>query len=220
MAIKIHREGLRIITVTGILLVVINLLLFVFSVFTVSVLIVILVLSGLLLLFVLRFFRVPARNFLPVDNAVFSPADGTVVTIEEVYEPEYFKDKRLLVSVFMSVWNVHINWCPVSGIVNYFRYHPGKYLVARHPKSSELNERTSMVLKDEKGRELLVRQIAGIVARRVVYYTGEGRKVNAGEEYGFIKFGSRLDVYLPLSAEVKVKLKDKVKGKYTILANW
>ncbi len=220
MILKIHREGISIIAMTGILLLLINLILFVFSVFTVPVLLVILVLSVLFLVFVLRFFRVPARNFLSVENAVYSPADGTVVAIEEVYEPEYFKDNRLLVSVFMSVWNVHINWCPVSGIVKYFRYHPGKYLVARHPKSSELNERTSMVLKDEKGREVLVRQIAGIVARRVVYYTGEGLKVNAGEEYGFIKFGSRLDVYLPLSAEVKVKLKEKVKGKYTLLAIW
>lgn len=157
---------------------------------------------------------------MPDENLIFSPADGTVVNIKEVCEPEYFRDKRLLVSVFMSVWNVHINWYPLTGIVKYFRYHPGKYLVAWHPKSSELNERTSVVLLDSKEREILVRQIAGIVARRIVYYPEEGMNVQAGEEMGFIKFGSRLDVYLPLSAKILVKHKDKVKGKSTPLAAW
>jgi len=218
--LRIHKEGLKIITGILILLSLLNILLFIYKVLAFPFLILILILSGLFFIFILRFFRIPSRKFMPDENLIFSPADGTVVNIKEVCEPEYFRDKRLLVSVFMSVWNVHINWYPLTGIVKYFRYHPGKYLVAWHPKSSELNERTSVVLLDSKEREILVRQIAGIVARRIVYYPEEGMNVQAGEEMGFIKFGSRLDVYLPLSAKILVKHKDKVKGKSTPLAAW
>ncbi|MFO7638061.1 MAG: phosphatidylserine decarboxylase family protein [bacterium] len=192
----------------------------VFRIFSCSVISVILIASLLIFVFILRFFRKPSRIFRPDNNTVFSPADGTIVAIEEVYEPEYFRDKRLLVSVFMSVWNVHINWYPVTGKVKYFRYHPGKYLLARHPKSSELNERTSLVLETGNNHEVMVRQIAGIVARKIVFYPEEGQLAQSGDEMGFIKFGSRVDVYLPLSSKVVVNLNDKVKGKLSPLAVW
>ena len=202
------------------MLLIINVIMIFLSNFSLSVVSLIILASLLLFIFILRFFRKPSRIFTPDDNTVFSPADGTIVAIEEVYEPEYFRDRRLLVSVFMSVWNVHINWYPVAGIVKYFKYHPGKYLIARHPKSSELNERTTLVLENEKKQELMVRQIAGIVARKIIFYPEEGLLVKAGDEMGFIKFGSRLDVYLPLSSKVVVKLKEKVKGKLSPLAVW
>ena len=176
------------------------------------------------LLFILfsiaRFFRVPDRKTITAPNKVLSVCDGTVVVVEEVYEKEYFKDKRLLVSVFMSIHNVHINWYPVSGIVRYFKYHAGKKLIAKHPKSSEENERTTVVIETENDKEVMFRQIAGIVAQRIVYYSNEGDVVEQGGEMGFIKFGSRVDHYLPLNANVKVALKQKVKGKTTVLAEW
>ena len=218
--LTIHKEGYKIIALTGTLLLIINLALVVFRIFPFSVITVILIASLFIFIFILRFFRKPSRIFRPDNNTVFSPADGTIVAIEEVYEPEYFRDKRLLVSVFMSVWNVHINWYPVTGKVKYFRYHPGKYLLARHPKSSELNERTSLVLETGNNHEVMVRQIAGIVARKIVFYPEEGQLVQSGDEMGFIKFGSRLDVYLPLSSKVVVNLNDKVKGKLSPLAVW
>lgn len=170
------------------------------------------------LLLIVRFFRVPNRKTATAPNKVLSVCDGTIVVIEEVYEKEYFKDKRLLVSVFMSVHNVHINWYPVSGIVRYVKYHAGRKLIARNPKSSEENERTTIVVEMANDKEIMFRQIAGTVARRVVYYSNEGDVVKQGEEMGFIKFGSRIDHYLPLNADIKVALKQKVKGKTTVLA--
>lgn len=169
-------------------------------------------------LFIVRFFRVPNRptNLLP--NKILSACDGKVVVIEEVYEKEYFKDKRLQVSVFMSTNNVHVNWFPISGKVSYVKYHPGKKIVAWHPKSSEKNEHSSVVVKTENDKEVLIRQIAGTVARRIVCYPKEGDRAVQGEELGFIKFGSRIDIFLPLNAEIKVSLKDRVKGKQTVLA--
>ena len=150
---------------------------------------------------------------------MIAPADGTIVVIEETEESEYFKERRRQVSIFMSPLNVHVNRNPVTGIVSYFRYYPGKYLVAWHPKSSTENERTTVVIRLANGVEVLLRQIAGAVARRIVWYVKEGQSVDQGNELGFIKFGSRVDVFLPLDAEVKVKIGDKTKGGVTVLAD-
>jgi phosphatidylserine decarboxylase len=171
-------------------------------------------------LLVVWFFRDPARPVTPDDSTIYCPADGKVVVIEKTFEKEYFKDERLQVSVFMSPLNVHVNRYPVSGRVTYFKYHAGKYLVAWHPKSSELNERATVVIKDVNGHEILVRQIAGAVARRIVPYAKEGNQVKQGDELGFIKFGSRVDIFLPPDAEIKVSLNQKVKGNVDVLARW
>jgi phosphatidylserine decarboxylase len=171
-------------------------------------------------LLVVWFFRNPARPVVPDDTAIYCPADGKVVVIEKTMEKEYFKDERLQVSIFMSPLNVHVNRYPVSGQVIYFRYHTGKYLVAWHPKSSELNERATVVMKDADGKEILVRQIAGAVARRIVPYAKEGILVQQGDELGFIKFGSRVDIFLPLDAEISVSLNQKVKGNVDVIARW
>ena len=146
------------------------------------------------------------------------PSDGKVVVIEETEETEYFEDKRIQVSIFMSPLNVHVQWNPISGIVQYFKYHPGKFLVAWHPKSSLENERTTLVIKDNEGREILVRQIAGAVARRICHYSKKGDSSKVGEQFGFIKFGSRVDVFFPIGTDIKVKIDDKVEGINTLLA--
>jgi len=166
----------------------------------------------------LRFFRNPVRT--PDKNAdhVLCPADGKVVVIEEVEEPEYFKDKRIQISIFMSPFDVHVNRYPISGKVVHYKYHPGKFLVAYHPKSSTDNERTTTVIKDEQGREVLVRQIAGAVARRIVPYVKQGEEIVQGDDLGFIKFGSRVDVFLPIGTNLRIKLDDIVIGNKTILA--
>lgn len=171
----------------------------------------------LAILFVLRFFRVPTREYLKDDRAVYSPCDGTIVIIEETDVKEYLGERRIQVSVFMSVWNVHINWFPVGGTVDYYKYHSGKYLVAWHPKSSELNERTTTVVNTGK-ETILFRQIAGFVARRIVSYAKVGEPVAQNTQCGFIKFGSRVDLFLPLDAEICVKNGDKVVGTQTVLA--
>ncbi|MFK7756737.1 MAG: phosphatidylserine decarboxylase family protein [Flavobacteriales bacterium] len=180
---------------------------------------VILGVAGLIMLcLVIQFFRVPKRKVSAKDNQVICPADGKVVVIEETEETEYFKDKRVQVSIFMSPLNVHVNWNPISGVVKYFKYHPGKFLVAWHPKSSTDNERTTLVIKDPSGREVLVRQIAGAVARRICHYADKNDQVEQGEQFGFIKFGSRVDIFLPLGTDIKVAIDDKVQGINTILA--
>jgi phosphatidylserine decarboxylase len=170
-----------------------------------------------LLCFVLRFFRDPRRATLTDPGIVYSPADGEIVICERVTENEYFKGERLQVSVFMSIWNVHVNWFPVGGRIAYFRHHQGKYLVAWHPKSSEKNERTTVVVDTTRG-EVLFRQIAGYVARRIVSYAAEGRDASQNSRAGFIKFGSRVDLLLPLDAELLVKVGDKVTGSQTPIA--
>lgn len=171
----------------------------------------------LLWFWVLWFFRIPSRTLTTGNDLVVAPADGKVVVIEEVFEPEYFKDTRLQVSIFMSPLNVHQNLNPISGIVQYFKYHPGKYLVAWHPKSSTLNERTSYVIKNDK-YELLTRQIAGAMARRIAYYVKEGDSVSQTKEFGFIRFGSRVDVFLPVGTPINVKIGDITQGGVTVLA--
>lgn len=175
-------------------------------------------LSAFVLLVILQFFRSPSRTFVKKENAVISPADGKVVVIEEVEETEYFNDKRIQVSVFMSPVNVHLNRYPISGQLKYYKYHPGLYLVAWHPKSSTENERTTIVVEDNKNRPILFRQIAGALARRIVFFGEENDKVEQCSECGFIKFGSRVDVLLPLNTKLNVKLGEKVKGGITTIA--
>ena len=170
-------------------------------------------------LWVVSFFRMPSRTLTYGADKIICPADGKVVVIEETYEPEYFKAKRLQVSIFMSPLNVHVNRNPVDGVVKYVKYHPGKYLVAWHPKSSTENERTTVVLGNNRG-EILMRQIAGAMARRIKYYVKEGDNVKQNEEFGFIKFGSRVDVYLPLGTPVDVKIGDMVQGGVTQLGHY
>lgn len=169
------------------------------------------------LLFVCYFFRAPSRVPVTGNKLVVAAADGKVVIVDEVYEPEYLKARCLQVSIFMSIFNVHANYFPVSGTIDYFRYHPGKYLVAWHPKSSEKNERTTVVV-NHAGLPVLFRQIAGLLARRIVCYAREGNAVQQGGETGFIKFGSRVDIFLPLGSEITVKEGDKVKATQTVIA--
>lgn len=171
------------------------------------------------LILTIRFFRVPIwRKTTVAENAVLAPADGMIAANEEVFEDEYFHDKRRQVSIFMSIYDVHVNFFPFDGEVTYYKYHPGKFLMAINPKSSTDNERNTIVLKDKKGREILVRQIAGFVARRIVCDLKVGDEAVAGEELGMIRFGSRVDVFLPLDAEVKVKMNHRTVGKETVLA--
>jgi len=175
-------------------------------------------LSAFLLIAILQFFRSPIKRVTPDEQIVLCPADGKVVVIEETDETEYFKDRRIQVSIFMSPINVHVNRNPISGVVSYFKYHPGKFLVAWHPKSSTDNERTTVVVKTQSNAEVLFRQIAGAVARRIVWYVKENDTVTQGEEFGFIKFGSRVDLFLPLGTEVTVNIGDKVVGGKTTIA--
>ncbi|MDA9803154.1 phosphatidylserine decarboxylase family protein [Flavobacteriaceae bacterium] len=171
-----------------------------------------------LVVLILQFFRNPKRNFILNPKQVLSPVDGKVVVIEEVYEKEYFKDKRLQVSLFMSPLNVHVTRYPVGGNIVYSNYHPGKFLVAWHPKSSEENERTTVVVKSEAFGEVLHRQIAGALAKRIVNYATTGQEVSQSSDSGFIKFGSRVDIFLPLGTKINVKLNQKVVGGVTVVA--
>ena len=214
---KLHKEGFATILIVIAVLSILNLVAYFtnynyFMYFTLA-------LTVFVLFVVLQFFRNPNRKRVINENAVISPADGTVVVIEETEENEYFNDKRLKVSVFMSVWNVHINRYPISGIVKYAKYHKGKFLFAINPKSSEENERSTIVVENNAKKEVLFRQIAGVMARRIVFYAKKNMKVKQSDDCGFIKFGSRVDIYLPLDAKVKVKLGDKVKGTLDIIAD-
>ncbi|MEL6925671.1 MAG: phosphatidylserine decarboxylase family protein [Bacteroidota bacterium] len=212
---KIHKEGKKILLILSLVLAIANVLVFwllpkfltIFGLFSFG-----------LFLFVLYFFRNPIREIIVADdNVVYAPADGKIVVIEEVEEKEYFKDRRLQISIFMSPTNVHVNRNPVSGTVNYFKYHPGKYLVAWHPKSSTENERTTVVI-DNGEEEILLRQIAGFMAKRIVNYLDVGEEVEQGTDMGFIKFGSRVDLFLPLDCQLQIKLGQKVKGNKTVIA--
>jgi len=177
-----------------------------------------LVLSFMLYIFLLFFFRWPERELEPAHGLVYAPADGKVVVIEETEEKEYFKDTRLQVSIFMSPFNVHSNRYPVSGKVKYVRYHPGNNMVAWHPKSSELNERSTIVIETIEGTEILIRQIAGAVARRIVTYAREDQDVLQGDELGFIKFGSRVDIFLPVGTEIEIPILQQVRANKDIIA--
>jgi len=217
---KLHKEGKKIIVVAFFL---VALLLFVLLFIGPKLLWYQILLSFAAAIFyalIVRFFRVPKRDFIFTENAVMAPADGKVVIIEEVFEPEFIKDKCLQISVFMSPLDIHINWFPFDGKIKYFKHHPGKYLVAWHPKSSTLNERTSVGVVNNNGDSIMIRQIAGAVARRIVSYAKEGNSFKQNQELGFIKFGSRVDVYLPLNSKPKVNLEDKVVGGRTVLATF
>ncbi|HAC25802.1 MAG TPA: phosphatidylserine decarboxylase family protein [Cytophagales bacterium] len=176
--------------------------------------------SVIFYLLILQFFRNPVFDISRNENQVLAPADGKVVVIEETTETEYLRDRRKQVSIFMSPVNVHVNRMPVGGVISYFKYHPGKYLVAWHPKSSTENERTTVVAKMKNGTEILFRQVAGALARRVKWYVKEGQPLQQGDEFGFIKFGSRVDIFLPLSARVVVKPGDITRGGRTVIAEF
>ena len=176
--------------------------------------------SVIFYLIILQFFRSPIFDVSKNENQVLAPAEGKVVVIEETEETEYFKEKRIQISIFMSPVNVHVNRMPVAGVISFCKYHAGKYLVAWHPKSSTENERTTLVVKMKDGVEVLFRQIAGALARRIKWYVKEGQQLEQGEEFGFIKFGSRVDVFLPLSAKIKVSIGDKTYGGKTVLAEF
>ena len=216
----IHKEGYSSIAWATILFGVINILSFYFISYSSPALSWIIFIGTLaLLLFLISFFRIPKRQLSIGDDSIVAPADGKVVTIEEVEADEYFADRRIQVSIFMSPLNVHVNRNPVSGDVAYSEYHKGKYLVAWHPKSSTENERHTVVYKTN-GKELLIKQIAGAVAKRIVNYLQPGQQVKQGEEMGFIKFGSRVDILLPLNAKIQVKIGEIVKGGVTVVALW
>ncbi|HPH32078.1 MAG TPA: phosphatidylserine decarboxylase family protein [Chitinophagaceae bacterium] len=216
----IHKEGYKTIAIATTVFAIINLVSFYFisaGMPLVSLLLFIVTLG--LLLFLISFFRIPNRQLTIQENAIVAPADGKVVVIEEVQADEYFKDRRIQVSIFMSPLNVHVNRNPISGEVMYSQYHKGKYLVAWHPKSSTENERHSVVYRKD-GREILVKQIAGALAKRIVNYLKAGQTVKQTDEMGFIKLGSRVDLLLPLDAKIHVKLGDKPQGGVTVIASW
>jgi len=213
----LHREGYTTIFIASIVLIVINFLSdqYISSNIVRNILV---ALSLCVLIIFLQFFRNPSRNLTIDPSGVIAPADGEVVVIEKVFEKEFLKTECIQVSIFMSPLNVHVNRNPVSGKVKFFKYHPGKYLFAWNPKSSELNERTTTVVETSNGQNILFRQIAGALARRICWYVKEGQPVKQGEEMGFIKFGSRVDVFLPLDAKINVKIGDKTSGGQSIIA--
>lgn len=214
---KIHKEGHTILLVSCIILLTINLIIAA-VLQSITAYYVAGAVSVVIIIAFASFFRIPYRQFFISDNQIIAPADGRVVVIEETDEQEYFKDKRIQVSIFMSPANVHVNRNPVSGVVKYQKYHPGKYLVAWHPKSSEKNERNTVVIEhDDTGLEILIRQIAGKLARKIRWYLSEGDEVEQNGELGFIKFGSRVDLFLPIGTKIEVDLKQKVKGGITVI---
>jgi phosphatidylserine decarboxylase len=215
--IKFHKEGYKIISITFIIAIAAILLAENFINITWLVKTIQVIILGFVII-VLQFFRNPKRITNLNDTHIIAPVDGKVVVIEEVEETEYFKDKRLQISIFMSPINVHVTRYAMSGIIKYSKYHPGKYLVAWHPKASTENERTSVVIENKIFGEILYRQIAGALAKRIVNYATEGNTVSQGTDAGFIKFGSRVDLYLPLGTKVNVKLGDKVKGGVQVVA--
>ncbi|MFL2563877.1 MAG: phosphatidylserine decarboxylase family protein [Flavobacteriales bacterium] len=214
-----HKEGFKIIRNTTITLLIVNGI--AWYLFGESNLIKLLTFTSVVFsILILQFFRNPKRVTPVNSNQVIAPADGKIVVLEETLEHEYFKDKRIQVSIFMSPFNVHVNRYPISGEVKFTKYHPGKFLVAWHPKSSTENERTTIVVESEKTGPILLRQIAGAVAKRIVLYAKIGEQCSQGHDMGFIKFGSRVDLFLPLDAKINIKINDTVKGAQTIIASF
>ncbi len=213
---RIHKEGIKILVITFIIL--ISILALAWYLWELLALTIGLVLCVPFYAFTLRFFRSPKRKANTNEQAILSPCDGKVVVIEEVDEPEFLKTRCIQVSIFMSVWNVHINWYPTSGEVIYQKHHHGKYLVAWEPKSSTENERTTIAIQHPNGHAVLFRQVAGYLARRIVCYAKKGANAKQGEEMGFIKFGSRVDLYLPLGSNIEVNLNQRVTGSQSIIA--
>ncbi|MBC7642306.1 MAG: phosphatidylserine decarboxylase family protein [Flavobacterium sp.] len=215
--LKFHKEGAKIILIaTFIATIIIIGCDYLFHIGWIKMLVQLITLFFLVI--VLQFFRNPNRELVVDENVVFAPVDGKVVVIEEVFESEYFVDKRLQVSIFMSPINVHVTRYCCSGRINFSKYHPGKFLVAWHPKASEENERTTVVIKNNTFGEILYRQIAGALARRIVNYAVEGQQVTQGQDAGFIKFGSRVDLFFPIGTKINVKLGEKAIGNRTIIA--
>lgn len=213
---RLHKEGYAVVAVAVLIWLIVN---YVVALTGETVFRVFFLLSTLpLLILCIRFFRYPHRKITPTPKSVLSPADGTIVAIEETTENEYFKDKRLQVSVFMSVYNVHINWIPVPGEITYFKHHSGHFMAAYLPKSSTLNERATTVIRMADGTEVLVRQIAGAIAKRIISYSTVGKQMTQKDELGFIRFGSRVDLFLPIGTKVHVELCQEVIGSQTILA--
>ncbi len=215
----IHREGYKISAIAIVLAIIITSVLVYFVRYWQIYWYVLIAFVWLLAGIVIRFFRIPKRELVHNPNQVIGSADGTIVVVEKVYEPEVLKQECIQISTFMSPNNVHVNRYPISGKIIYTNYHSGKYLIAKHPKSSTLNERTTICIENDKGQKVVVRQIAGALARRIVCYAKEGEMVKQGAELGFIKFGSRVDLFIPLESRVHVDLEDKVKGGLSILAS-
>jgi len=215
---SIHKEGYKILFAGFIILLLLNILLTIFLTDRMLIKWIFGMGSLMLYMFLLFFFRLPVRHLDPDPGLIYAPADGKVVVIEETEEKEYFNNKRLQVSIFMSPLNMHSNRYPVSGHIKYVSYHPGHYKVAWHPKSSELNERSTVVIETSEGVEVLVRQIAGAVARRIVTYAKQDQMVKQGDELGFIKFGSRVDIFLPIGTEIEIPILQQVKANKSIIA--
>jgi phosphatidylserine decarboxylase len=214
---NIHKEGYKLIPISTIILAILYALLYWLIPF--EPIRYILAAAGIVMfILIVRFFRDPEFEIEINNNQIIAPADGKVVVIEKTVENEYLKDERIQVSIFMSPLNVHVNRSPIAGVISYFKHHPGKFLVAWHPKSSTDNERTSIGIKHSSGVEIMMRQGAGAVARRICFYSEEGKAVVQGEKFGFIRFGSRIDLYLPLDAEIKVKIDDISFGGKTVVA--
>ena len=218
--ISIHKEGYKILCFGFIFLLLLNIAVWMVSNEVGLVRWSFIIGSSILYIFLLFFFRLPTRNLESDPGIIYAPADGKVVVIEETMVDEYFKDFRLQVSIFMSPFNMHSNRYPVSGRIKYVCYHPGHNMVAWHPKSSELNERSTIVIETDDGKEIMIRQIAGAVARRIVTYSKENQEVHQGGELGFIKFGSRVDIFLPLGTEIEIPILQQVKANKTIIAKF
>jgi phosphatidylserine decarboxylase len=214
---NIHKEGKKIIPVSFVILGLLYALLF--WLIPIQVIQGFLAIAGIIFfVLIVRFFRDPDVDVLISENEIIAPADGKVVVIEETDETEYLKDRRIQVSIFMSPLNVHVNRSPIDGLISYFKYHPGKFLVAWHPKSSTDNERTTIGIKMKNGIEVIMRQVAGAAARRICFYSEQGKSTFQGEKFGFIRFGSRVDLYLPLDAEIKVEMDQITFGGKTVIA--
>jgi phosphatidylserine decarboxylase len=217
---KIHKEGYKSLVLVITLLLLVNITLLVYLPVNQYFAVILLLFSLVICLFLLWFFRVPSRVPVIDDKKIISPADGRIVAIEETEETEYFKGRYLQVSIFMSPLDVHANVWPVTGTISYYRYHPGKFLVAWHPKSSIDNERNTIVIEKDNGTSILIRQIAGVVARRIVCHAREGDHAKQGDELGFIKFGSRVDLFLPAGVKLNVSIGQKVKSKTSVIASF
>lgn len=215
----IHKAGYILLLKILIMLIILNLASFYFINNT-SIVYTILGITVVMYLLVVNFFRFPNRVIIQDDNTILAPADGKIVVIEETEEPEYFKDRRLQVSIFMNIFNVHINWFPVNGVIKYFKYHKGNFAAAYLPKSSTENERTTIVIECNNGKPVLMRQIAGAMAKRIVSYAPVGGQARQDQHAGFIKFGSRVDLFLPLDTQIEVKLGQKTTGSQTIIGTF
>ena len=216
---KIHKAGYTLLFKAFVLFAFINVLVYAF-IPNIIVFRAVLIVSGILYLLMVNFFRFPNRHIVMKDNTILAPADGKIVVVEETFEPEYLKKQCIQVSIFMNIFNVHINWFPINGIIKFFIYHQGRYMAAYLPKSSTENERTTIAIEATNGQEIVMRQIAGAMAKRIVSYAPVGGKARQNEHAGFIKFGSRVDLYLPLGTKIDVKLGQKVTGSQTLIGTF